>query len=51
MMNPREVKTNEDAKRLIAERKLSHVKVGLFDIDGVMRGKYMSKDKFLSANR
>ncbi|MBT4521836.1 MAG: glutamine synthetase [Halieaceae bacterium] len=49
MMNPREVKTNEDAKRLIAERKLSHVKVGLFDIDGVMRGKYMSKDKFLSA--
>ncbi|MGJ8563056.1 MAG: glutamine synthetase family protein [Alphaproteobacteria bacterium] len=27
----------------------SHVKVGVFDIDGVMRGKYISSDKFSSA--
>ena len=27
----------------------SHVKVGVFDIDGIMRGKYMSRAKFLSA--
>ena len=27
----------------------SHIKVGVFDIDGVLRGKYMSREKFLSA--
>lgn len=45
-MQPREVRTVDDAKQIIEERKLSHVKVGLFDNDGVMRGKYMSKEKF-----
>ena len=49
MLNPREVKTIEDARRIIEERKLSHVKVGVFDIDGVLLGKYMGRDKFLSA--
>lgn len=49
MMNPRDVRTVEDAKRIVEERNLNHVKVGLFDIDGVMRGKYMSKSKFFSA--
>jgi glutamine synthetase len=28
---------------------LDHVKVGVFDVDGVMRGKYLSRDKLLSA--
>ncbi len=27
----------------------SHVKVGVFDLDGVLRGKYLSRDKFESA--
>ena len=49
MLNPREVKTIEDAQRIIEERQLTHVKVGLFDIDGVMLGKYMSRNKFFSA--
>lgn len=49
MMKPREVKTIADAKRIIEQRGLTHVKVGLFDVDGVMRGKYMSRDKFLSS--
>ncbi|MFT6732885.1 MAG: glutamine synthetase [Polaribacter sp.] len=49
MLDPRNVKTIEDAKKIIEERKLTHVKVGLFDIDGVMRGKYMSKAKFFSS--
>lgn len=49
MLNPREVNTVEDAKRIVEERQLSHVKVGIFDIDGVMLGKYMSKSKFFSA--
>ncbi len=48
-MNPRDVKTVEDAKKIIEERGLSHVKVGLFDNDGVMRGKYMSREKFFSS--
>ena len=49
MLEPREVKTAADAKKIVEQRGLSHVKVGLFDIDGIMRGKYMSKDKFFSS--
>lgn len=49
MIKTREVKTSEDAKRIVEERNLSHVKIGLFDIDGVMRGKYLSREKFFSA--
>lgn len=49
MMKPRDVKTIEQAKRIVDERGLSHVKVGIFDTDGVMRGKYMNKAKFFSA--
>ncbi len=48
-MNPREIKTIDDARRIVELRKLSHVKVGLFDNDGVMRGKYMSREKFFSS--
>ncbi len=48
-MNARDVKTIDDAKKIITERKITHVKVGLFDNDGVMRGKYMSKSKFFSS--
>lgn len=49
MLNPREVNTIEDARRIVEERQLSHVKVGIFDIDGVMLGKYMSRNKFFCA--
>ncbi|MDX1433409.1 MAG: glutamine synthetase [Gammaproteobacteria bacterium] len=48
-MQPREVRTAEDARRIVEERKLDHVKVGVFDVDGVMRGKYMARDKFIGA--
>lgn len=48
-MEPRQIKTIEDAKLLIQHRSPKFIKVGVFDIDGVMRGKYMSHDKFLSA--
>lgn len=48
-MDPRQIHTPQDARRIVEERKLSHVKVGLFDVDGVMRGKYMSREKFVSA--
>ena len=49
MMNPRDVKTIQDAMRIVEERGLTHIKVGLFDTDGVMRGKYMNKEKFFSS--
>ncbi len=39
----------EEARRLVQERALSHVKVGVFDLDGILRGKYISREKFLSA--
>ncbi|MGF1701109.1 glutamine synthetase [Photobacterium makurazakiensis] len=48
-MEPRDVTSINDAKQIVEERQLSHVKVGLFDNDGVMRGKYMSKKKFFSS--
>jgi len=48
-MDPRKVKTAADARKVVNERKLDFVKVGVFDIDGIMRGKYMSKAKFFSA--
>ena len=43
------IKTNADLASLIKERDLDFIKVGIFDIDGIMRGKYMSRDKFLSS--
>ena len=48
-MNAREVRTAADAKAIIEQRGLSHVKVGVFDADGILRGKYMAVDKFMSA--
>jgi len=48
-MNPREIKTSADAKKIVEERGLDYVKIALHDIDGVMRGKYINKAKFFSA--
>ncbi len=48
-MQEREIASAEDAARLVGASRLSHIKVGLSDIDGVMRGKYLRRDKFLAA--
>jgi glutamine synthetase len=48
-MKPREIKTAEDARQIVEQRGLNHIKLGLFDNDGVMRGKYMSREKFISS--
>ena len=48
-MDPRKVANAEDARAIVAERGLSHIKVGAFDIDGILRGKYMSRAKFESS--
>ncbi|VAV94061.1 glutamine synthetase family protein [hydrothermal vent metagenome] len=43
------LKSVEDAKAIINERGIDNVKIGFFDADGVMRGKYMSRSKFFSS--
>ncbi len=48
-MKPEDVKTVADARKIVNERGLTHVKVGVFDIDGILRGKYVSREKFFSA--
>ena len=48
-MELKDVKGAEEAHALISARRPAYVKVGVFDADGVMRGKYMSRNKFLSA--
>ncbi|UPK37763.1 glutamine synthetase [Bradyrhizobium sp. 186] len=48
-MGARNVKTAADAKALVEERGLSHVKLGVVDLDGIIRGKYLARDKFFGA--
>jgi glutamine synthetase len=42
------LKHNADIVKSLTERGIEHVKIGVFDTDGIMRGKYLSRDKFLS---
>jgi glutamine synthetase len=48
-MDSRNVKTAADARALVEARGLSHVKLGVVDLDGVIRGKYLARDKFFDA--
>ena len=48
-MKSREVKSVQDARAIVESRGLKHIKVGVFDMDGILRGKYMSREKFFSA--
>ena len=48
-MDARDVVDASHARQLVNERELSHIKVGVFDVDGVLRGKYISTEKFFSA--
>ena len=43
------IKTLSDAVARIGCDERSFVKVGVFDVDGVLRGKFMHRDKFLNA--
>jgi len=49
MINPRSVQSIADARQIVEERNLDYVKIGLHDIDGILRGKYISREKFFSA--
>jgi glutamine synthetase len=48
-MDARQIKTAGDARAVVEARGLAQVKVGVTDIDGVIRGKYMAREKFFSA--
>jgi len=48
-MEALQVNTVEDARAIVEHRHIKHVKIGVCDIDGVLRGKYISRDKFFSA--
>ncbi len=43
--------TKADVEKIIAEREIDHIKVGVFDMDGILRGKYINRSKFDSALR
>jgi glutamine synthetase len=47
----RAIKTVEDAIAQVEASRLTHIKVGVSDVDGILRGKYLRKDKFLGALR
>lgn len=38
-----------ELKSLIQERVITHIKIGVFDGDGILRGKYLAADKFLKS--
>ena len=48
-MQPEEVRTVAQARTIVEERSLQHVKVGVFDNDGILRGKYLDRHKFFAA--
>src|SRR6202166_650544 len=48
-MQPDQVRSAAQARAIVEERGLLHVKVGVFDNDGVLRGKYIDRDKFFAA--
>lgn len=43
------MKTAKEIIKLIEKEQMPYVKVGAFDVDGVLRGKYMGRDKVISA--
>ena len=49
MSTPAPIKDIADAAARVRQSPHGYVKVGLTDIDGLMRGKYMHRDKFLGA--
>ena len=50
-MKIRKLKSAEDVKKFLDSSKTDYVKVGLTDIDGILRGKYMHVDKFIKSSK
>lgn len=49
LMQPREIKSAKDAETIIKKRQLQHIKIAITDLNGILRSKYLSTEKFLSA--
>ena len=47
-MKPEDVRTAEDVRQIVEERNAEHATIGLTDMQGLLRGKYVSRDKLLS---
>ena len=45
----RRITTAQEAADYIREKQIQHIKIGITDINGVMRGKYVSTKKFIPA--
>jgi glutamine synthetase len=48
-MNQPQAHLDADLRKSLAAAGIEHVKIGVFDGDGILRGKYLSRDKFLAA--
>ncbi len=47
-MKPAEVRTPDDVRRILEERDAEHVTIAMTDMQGLLRGKYISRNKLLS---
>src|SRR5580704_13675818 len=43
------MKQDIETAKFLTERGIEHIKIGVFDTDGVLRGKYLCREKFLAA--
>ena len=48
-MSSNKAMTASQVRSLIESDEIEYIKIGVFDVDGILRGKYMHRDKFLSA--
>jgi glutamine synthetase len=48
-MTPGPIEQQTELRNFLTAQGIEHVKLGVFDGDAVLRGKYLSRDKFLSA--
>ena len=48
-MDPTQIRDKDSAAAFVRESGINNIKLAVTDIDGVMRGKYVSQKKFLSA--
>ena len=44
-MENKKIINSEEIKHYIQQEKIQYIKVGITDVDGVLRGKYMHSDK------
>jgi len=48
-MNQSPMEQELEIRNYLTQRGIEHVKIGVFDGDAILRGKYLSRDKFLAA--